>query len=128
MWACTVPLVVMICACQAPADSSDSERDPMLAPVTEADAPRMRDLLAQGYVMIDQHAVGYSCGPDCYGEGFDAAYLGRESDDPDELGVAEFACPGMTGRFDDWKCRRIPHPYVPNGGCPPEPAHPPTAR
>jgi hypothetical protein len=87
------------------------DSDPMLAPV-RGDAPSAGDLFAQGYRIVDTRPIGIDCPPEegiC--DGFDAVYLGIEGSD-----LAHFACPGITGGLDQWKCRAIARPYLPDGG------------
>lgn len=103
--------------CQESADPRGRARDPMLAPVGEG--PTVEALFAQGHVVVGMREVGYACGDDCTGDGFDALYLGPETG-PDEPGLAAYACPGTTAPYRDWRCRALPSPYAPNGGFAPE--------
>ena len=77
-----------------------------LAPVLEANAPVVSELLSSGLVIVDMHEVACEAGPDVACDGFDALYLGREAG-PDDRGVALFACPGTEEDSDNWKCREV---------------------
>lgn len=91
------------------------EPDPALTPVNDVRARRVKELLAAGFVIVDQHETACDAGPGIACDGVDAVYLGRESGvDKDDL--AEFACPGIKAPYDEWKCRELDSPYVPNGG------------
>ena len=87
--------------------------DPMLAPVSEG--PTVEALFARDLVVVGLREVGYACGDDCTGDGFDALYLGPETG-PDQPGLATYACPEVRGPSRQWKCRALPTPYEPNGG------------
>jgi hypothetical protein len=103
-------MIAFLSACQG------MDGDPMLRPVGGSDAPTVGGLFASGYRIVDERGVGFDCGPGCIGDGFDAVYLGTgETENGEEL--AHYACPGIRGaELKDWRCRRLPHPYVPNGG------------
>lgn len=90
--------------------------DPMLGPVSASNAPTVGELFANGYRTVDERGVAFNCGPGCIGDGFDAVYLGTgETQDGEEL--AHYACPAIKGAgLHDWRCRKLPRPYVPNGG------------
>lgn len=115
-------LVVTACGDDSPRHAGDPwgrKPDPALAPVTDVDAPIVQELYREGYLIVGQREVGCDAGPDVACDGFDALYLGR--DKIDEGSAAEFACPGTEAPVDQWKCRRLNPPYVPNGGFKPEP-------
>lgn len=103
-------IIVLLSACNGVGG------DPMLRPVGASNAPTVGDLFANGYRTVDERGMGFDCGPGCIGDGFDAVYLGTgETERGEEL--AHYACPGIRGvDFRDWRCRRLPRPYVPNGG------------
>jgi hypothetical protein len=108
-----------ICSCSEGKDYYESDipydqRDPNLSPVTDENAPRIGDLIARGYLVVDQRDALVSCGFWCSHEGFDALYLGKETGVEKE--VAEFACPGTDDKSNEWKCRALSPPYVPNSG------------
>ena len=116
-------LVITACGVDSSSDPSDPwERkpDPALAPVTDVDAPIVQELYREGYLIVDQRETGCDAGPDVYCDGFSALYLGRDNKTGEES-AAEFACPGTKAPVDQWKCRRLDPPYVPNGGFKPEP-------
>jgi hypothetical protein len=120
-------LCLSVCACQdresasKPREEDPLERqpDPMLAPVEEADAPTLKALLSQGYVVVDQRESP-DVGPHCEGDCFDAVYLGKDGGPSDKTPLAEYACPGTAEHSDQWKCRILRPPYTPNGGFKPE--------
>lgn len=107
---------IFLCACQNEADSHADKRDPNLDPVTEADALTVGALRAEGYVIIDYRERAGDCGIGCYADGFDAVYLGREGGPDAKETLAEYACPELGENADDWKCRALNPPYVPNAG------------
>jgi len=108
-WA-VIPFLLLAASCHT------ISGDPMLAPVRDEAAPTAGQLFARGYVVVDFRPVGFDCGPACIGDGFDAVYLGLETD-VDQPDLAHYACPGMPRTsLDDWKCRPLRPPYVPNGG------------
>ena len=93
------------------------DADPMLAPV-RGEAVTVGELFSRGYLIVDSRAIAIDCPPEeglC--EGIDAVYMGFETSD-----LAYFACPGMRteGGLEEWRCRRLPRPYVPNGGYRPD--------
>jgi hypothetical protein len=91
--------------------------DPMLAPVTSANAPTVRELLSNGYEVVDQRETSEVCGRNCLSEGFDALYLGKiETPVIDGGKLANYACPGTEDESDNWKCRALDPPYRPSGG------------
>ena len=93
-----------------------AEFDPNLKPVTDRKAPTLRRLIDEGYYIVDSHEVGFSCGPGCTGDGFNAVYLGAQNHPEDSSNLANFVCPGTNKHSDTWKCRALVPPYVPNGG------------
>lgn len=107
-------LILLASACDR-TDPRGREPDPALAPVSDTNARTVKELLAAGYFIVDQRETACDAGPGIACDGFDAVYLGKEAgtekDEP-----AEFACPGTEAPSDDWKCRELDPPYVPNGG------------
>lgn len=115
-------LFIAACGVDTSNDRSDPwgrEPDPALAPVTDVDAATVRELYREGYLIVDQRETGCDAGPEVHCDGFSALYLGRDNE-TDEDSPAEFACPGTKAPVDQWKCRRLDPPYVPNGGFKPE--------
>lgn len=120
-------LCLTLCACQDVTSVSEGRRedpwgrqpDPMLAPVEEAHAPTVKELIRQGYLVVDQRESA-DYGPPCNGDCFDALYLGKEGGPSNKQPLAEFACPGTDENSDLWKCRILRPPYVPNAGFKPE--------
>lgn len=116
-------LVITACGVDSSSDLSDPwgrEPDPALAPVTDVDAAIVKELFREGYLIVDQRETGCDAGPDVHCDGFSALYLGRDNEAGEES-AAEFACPGTKAPVDQWRCRRLDPPYVPNGGFKPEP-------
>jgi hypothetical protein len=116
-------LVTTACGVDTSTDRSDPwdrEPDPALEPVTDVDAATVKELYREGYLIVDQRETGCGAGPDVYCDGFSALYLGRDNETGKES-AAEFACPGTKAPVDQWKCRRLDPPYVPNGGFKSEP-------
>lgn len=114
-----IMLLLLASACHGPkehkAGGLGNDTDPALSPVTDAKAPTVKELLAAGYLIVDGREIGCDAGPGVACDAFDAAYLGKQG----VIGkreVAEFACPGTEAPPDDWKCRKLDPPYVPNGG------------
>ncbi len=96
-------------------DSSDRQPDPALAPVTDTNAITVADLDRQGFLIVDQREAGCDAGPGVHCDGFSALYFGGGNEAGKDA-VAEYACPGTKAPVDQWKCRRLDPPYVPNGG------------
>jgi len=111
------------CGIDTSSDRSDPwgrEPDPALSPVSDLNAPTVKELIDQeGFLIVDQRETGCDAGPDVHCDGFSALYLGREGK-VDEQSPAEFACPGTEAPSDQWKCRRLDPPYVSNGGFKPD--------
>lgn len=84
----------------------DSPPQHGLAPVIDANAPLVGDLIGSGLVIVDMNEVACDAGPDVYCTGADALFLGRASG-PDDAGVVMYECPGTNGPSDNWKCREV---------------------
>ena len=114
-----IVLVLLTSACNGPNESSADpwgrEPDPALALVSERDAPTVKALVARGFLIVDERGAACDGGSNAICDGFDALYLGRENGRDGEA-LAEFACPGTEAPSDEWKCRELDPPYVPNGG------------
>ncbi len=112
-------LMLLVGACHDPgaraADPWGRERDPALAPVSETNARTVKQLSDAGFVVVDQRETACDAGPGISCDGFDAVYLGKPTD-ADKVGTAEFACPGTDAPYEDWRCRKLDPPYLPNGG------------
>lgn len=117
-----IMLALLASACHGPkehgADARGREFDPALRPVHDPSARTVKDLLAAGFLIVDVREIGCDAGPGIVCDGFDALYLGKDGA-IDKVDLAEFACPGTEAPSDDWKCRKLDPPYVPNGGFPP---------
>lgn len=112
-------LVLLAGACRDPqeraADPWGRERDPALAPVSDPNAQTVKQLSDAGFVVVGQRETACDAGPEIACDGFDAVYLGKQTD-ADRVGAAEFACPGTDAPPDNWRCRKLDPPYVPNDG------------
>lgn len=111
----TLLLVTSGCESDRTSDPWGREPDPALAPVTDPQAPTVKELLAAGFFVVDQRETACDAGPGIACDSSDAVYLGRE-EEIDKDGPAHFACPGTDAPSDNWKCRALDPPYVPNGG------------
>lgn len=107
-------------ACSQRQEQPRHDRDPNLASVTDDNAPTVKELIKQNYVVVDGLEVSQVCGKDCIAHGFSDIYLGKEGVSADERSLAEYACPGTDAPRDDWKCRALRPPYLPNGGLKPK--------
>ncbi|XHS00642.1 hypothetical protein ACFB49_22410 [Sphingomonas sp. DBB INV C78] len=113
-----VLMPALLCACQERSSRDPMGRvpDPMLSPVTDADAPTVKAIEGRGYEIVGMREA--ACDPRTTRActGFDALYLGRGGVEVNKSSVAEFACPGTSDPIEEWKCRILDPPYVPNDG------------
>jgi hypothetical protein len=124
----TVACVLCACGQASTAEEPNSslgfavQNDVYPAPVTDASAPTVADLRRRGLHQIDDEPMGWSCGDNCYADGFTAIYMGRESArnvaahrQQALMGGApvqdrQFICPVARGDMDAWKCQPVEMP------------------